>query len=174
MSSPQESQPTFVAIAPRFVVQHMKQALAFYGQLGFATTHQDEGFAIIERDGIALHLNASQYARSGDSVCWIGVTHIPRVAQRSGTQKAPDWEMAGEPTPPSLVRTAPLTVVSRGSRDLCRLPIVPLPPFALPDQHLPSQALIKPPGPCLLIFWEYRKDQMRSSSQAMPGHRLAH
>jgi hypothetical protein len=102
------------------------------------------------------------------------VRYFPRVAQRGVTQKAPDWEMAGEPPPPSLVRTAPLTAVSRGSQGLCRLPIVPLPPFALPDQHLPSQALIKPPGPCLLIFWEHRKDQMRSSSQVMPSHRLAH
>lgn len=106
MSAPQKSQPTFDAIAPRFVVQDIEQALAFYGQPGFVTTYQDESFAIIERDGIALHLNASQYARSGDSGCWIGVAHTPRIAQRGGTQKAPDWEMAGEPTPPSLVRTA--------------------------------------------------------------------
>jgi hypothetical protein len=31
----QRSQPTFVSIAPRFSCQDLKQALNFYGQLGF-------------------------------------------------------------------------------------------------------------------------------------------
>ena len=51
------SQPTLDSIAPRFVVGNLAQALAFYEQLGFATTYQDEAFAIVERDGIDLHLN---------------------------------------------------------------------------------------------------------------------
>ena len=59
MSLSKSSQPTFLSVAPRFVVQDMEQALAFYGQLGFQATYQDEGFAIIERDGIDLHLNSS-------------------------------------------------------------------------------------------------------------------
>ena len=76
MSSSQRSQPTFLSIAPRFVVQDMEQALAFYGQLGFQTTYHDEGFAILERDGIDLHLNFSPEPPKGHSVCWISVTNI--------------------------------------------------------------------------------------------------
>jgi hypothetical protein len=82
MSSSQESQPTFDSIAPRFVVQDMEQALAFYGQLGFATTYQDEGFAIVARDGIDLHLNYSLEPPKGLSVCWIGVTNIEALYQQ--------------------------------------------------------------------------------------------
>src|SRR6266567_2274370 len=76
MSASQESQPTLDSIAPRFLVGDMEQALAFYGQLGFTTTYHDEGFAIVERDGIALHFNASEEPPKGRSVCWIGVTNI--------------------------------------------------------------------------------------------------
>ena len=77
MSASQERQPTLDSVAPRFLVGDMEQALAFYGQLGFATTYHDEGFAIVERDGIALHFNASE----GHSVCWIGVTNIEALYQ---------------------------------------------------------------------------------------------
>jgi hypothetical protein len=56
MSASQERQPTLDSIAPRIAVGDLGQTLAFYGQLGFALTDQwGEGFAIIERDGIALH-----------------------------------------------------------------------------------------------------------------------
>ena len=82
MSSAQHTHPTFLSIAPRFVVQDMEQALAFYGQLGFVTMYQDEGFAIIERDGIALHLNSSEEPPQGHSVCWIGVTNIEALYQQ--------------------------------------------------------------------------------------------
>src|SRR5437588_1387010 len=78
MSSSQSSQPTFLAIAPRFVVQNLEQALAFYGQLGFVTTYHDEGFAIVERDGISLHFHVSE----GHRVCWIGVTNIEALYQQ--------------------------------------------------------------------------------------------
>ena len=77
MSAFQERQPTLDSVAPRFLVGDMEQALAFYGQLGFATTYHDEGFAIVERDGIALHFNVSE----GHSVCWIGVTNIEALYQ---------------------------------------------------------------------------------------------
>ena len=55
----------------------MEQALAFYGHLGFATTYHGEGFAIVERDRIALHFNVSE----GHSVAWISVTNIEAVYQ---------------------------------------------------------------------------------------------
>ena len=76
------SQPTLDSIAPRFVVGNLAQALAFYEQLGFATTYQDEAFAIVERDGIGLHLNASEEPPKGHSVCWIGVTNIEVLYQQ--------------------------------------------------------------------------------------------
>jgi Glyoxalase/Bleomycin resistance protein/Dioxygenase superfamily len=82
MSLSQQSQPTFVSIAPRFGCQNLEQALAFYGQLGFQTTYQDETFAIVERDGIALHLNYSPDPPKGHSVCWIGVTNIEALYQQ--------------------------------------------------------------------------------------------
>ncbi len=82
MSASQESQPTLDSIAPRFGVGDMEQALAFYGQLGFATTYHDEGFAIVERDGIALHFNVSDGPPTGRSVCWIGVTNIEALYQQ--------------------------------------------------------------------------------------------
>lgn len=71
------SQSLLRAIAPRLLARDLSQALAFYGQLGFATTYQDEGFAIVERDGIALHFNVSD----GHSVCWVGVTNIEALYQ---------------------------------------------------------------------------------------------
>lgn len=82
MSSLQERRPTINSIAPRFVVGDMEQALTFYGQLGFATTYQDEGFAIVERDGVALHLNAFSEPPKSHSVCWIGVPNIEALYQQ--------------------------------------------------------------------------------------------
>ena len=78
MSAFQERQPTLISIAPRFPVGDMEQALAFYAQLGFATTYRDGEFAIVERDGISLHFNVSD----GHSVCWIGVTNIEALYQQ--------------------------------------------------------------------------------------------
>ena len=85
MSSEQNSQPTLDSVAPRFLVGDMEQALAFYGQLGFATPYHDEGFAILERDGIALQFNVSdptQEPPKGRSVCYIGVTNIEALYQQ--------------------------------------------------------------------------------------------
>jgi hypothetical protein len=78
MSTEQNRQPTLISIAPRFPVGDMEQALAFYAQLGFATTYRDGEFAIVERDGISLHFNVSE----GHSVCWIGVTNIEALYQQ--------------------------------------------------------------------------------------------
>jgi hypothetical protein len=82
MAALQTSQPTLDSIAPRFVVQDLEQALAFYEQLGFTPTYQDEAFAIVERDRIDLHLNASKGSPKGHSVCWIGVTNIEALYQQ--------------------------------------------------------------------------------------------
>jgi uncharacterized glyoxalase superfamily protein PhnB len=85
MSASQERQPTLDSVAPRFLVGDMEQALAFYGQLGFASPYHDEGFAILERDGIALQFNVSdptQEPPKGGSVCSIGVTNIEALYQQ--------------------------------------------------------------------------------------------
>lgn len=75
MSAFQERQPTLDLVAPRLLVGDMELAMAFYGQLGFAITYHDEGFAIVERDSIALHFNVSE----GHAVCYIGVTNIEEL-----------------------------------------------------------------------------------------------
>jgi len=78
VTSSQPSQPTLIAIAPRFPVADMEQALAFYAQLGFATTSRDGKFAMIERDGSSLHCTVSE----GHAVCWIGVTNSEALYQQ--------------------------------------------------------------------------------------------
>jgi hypothetical protein len=73
MSASQEQQPTLDSVAPRFLVGDMEQALAFYGQLGFVTPYHDEGFAILERDRIALQFNVSdptQEPPMSMTFCW--------------------------------------------------------------------------------------------------------
>ena len=84
MSASQESQPTLDFIAPRSLVADMERALAFYGQLGFVTTYHDEGFAIFERDGVALHFNASESEEppTDHLLGWIGVTNIEALYQQ--------------------------------------------------------------------------------------------
>lgn len=81
MSTERGHQATLTSIAPRFAVGAMEQALAFYQRLGFVTTYQDEGFAIVERDGIDLHLNSSDEPLQRRSVCWIGMTNIEALYQ---------------------------------------------------------------------------------------------
>ncbi len=81
MAATRTRQPTLNSIAPRFAVGDLEQALAFYGQLGFVTTYENEGFAIVERDGIDLHLNPSEEPPKRHSVCWIGVTNIEALYQ---------------------------------------------------------------------------------------------
>ena len=83
MAASQERQPTLDSIAPRFAVGDLGQTLAFYGQLGFALTDQwGEGFAIIERDGIALHLHPSDEPPNASGVCWIEVNTIEALYQQ--------------------------------------------------------------------------------------------
>jgi uncharacterized glyoxalase superfamily protein PhnB len=64
----------------------MEQVLAFYAQLGFVTTYHGEGFAIVERDGVALHFNASDTEEPPQDhvLYWIGVTNIETLYQQYG------------------------------------------------------------------------------------------
>lgn len=67
--------PTFVSVAPRFVVPDLERALAFYERLGFRTAYRDDGFAIVERDRVELHFNHDpDLPRGRHSVCYITVT----------------------------------------------------------------------------------------------------
>jgi catechol 2,3-dioxygenase-like lactoylglutathione lyase family enzyme len=103
MSPSEERQPILISIAPRSLVREMEQALAFYRQLGFVTTYQDEGFAMVERDGIALHFNVSSEKPPRDHfICWIGVINIETLYQQytsTGAHLSPlrfhaqPWEM---------------------------------------------------------------------------------
>jgi len=78
--------PTLDTIAPRSLVANMEHALAFYGQLGFATTYHGEGFAIVERDGVALHFNAADDDDTPPSqdrlLGWVSVTQIAALYQQ--------------------------------------------------------------------------------------------
>jgi hypothetical protein len=94
MSSAPGSQSMFLSVAPRFVVQDLEQAVTFYGQLGFQTTYHDEAFAIVERDGVDLHLNGSPDGPRRHGVCWIAVTNIDALYQQclptNAVQSAPE------------------------------------------------------------------------------------
>jgi hypothetical protein len=78
MTSSQPGQPSLISIAPRVPVADMEQALAFYAQLGFATTARDGEFSLVERDGISLHFTVAD----GHRVCWIGVTNSEALYQQ--------------------------------------------------------------------------------------------
>ena len=106
MSASQEQHPTLDSVAPRFLVGNMELALAFYGQLGFASTYHDEGFAILERDTIALQFNVSdpteEPPKEGCRVCYITVTNIEALYQQyvpTGAVRSPiqatDWGTKG-------------------------------------------------------------------------------
>src|SRR5260370_5900837 len=84
MTSSHPSQPTLISIAPRSLVRDMEQALAFYGQLGFVTTYHDEGVAIVERDWVALHFNASDSEDPPNDhvLACIAVTNIETLYQQ--------------------------------------------------------------------------------------------
>lgn len=82
MSSIQDGQPTFLSVAPRFRIQNIEQALAFYGQLGFQTTWRDEEFVIVERDRVNIHMNCYPDSPPHPSVCWIEVENIDALYQR--------------------------------------------------------------------------------------------
>ena len=72
-----DSMPTFLSVAPRFVVPDLGRALPFYEQLGFRTDYRDDGFAIVKRDEVELHFNHDPDLAPGrHAVCYITVTEI--------------------------------------------------------------------------------------------------
>jgi catechol 2,3-dioxygenase-like lactoylglutathione lyase family enzyme len=98
MSASQEHQPTLDSIAPRFAVGDLRQTLAFYGQLGFTLTDQwGEGFAIIARDGIDLHLHPSEVPPNASGVCWIEVTTIEALSHKDLSTNAIASSLVAQP-----------------------------------------------------------------------------
>jgi glyoxalase/bleomycin resistance protein/dioxygenase superfamily protein len=75
--------PAFVSVAPRFVVPDLGRALDFYEQLGFHTDYRDDGFAIINRDGVELHINQDPDLAPGKhTVCYVTVTESESLYQQ--------------------------------------------------------------------------------------------
>jgi hypothetical protein len=75
--------PTFVSAAPRFVVPDVERALAFYERLGFHTANY-ESIAIIERDGVEIHINHDPDlpSRGSHTVCYVTVRGIEALYQQ--------------------------------------------------------------------------------------------
>jgi len=73
--------PILHAIAPRFAVGNAEQTLAFYERIGFACTHQEEGFMIVERDAVQLHLHPSNETPTRHGAFWIRVSNIEALYQ---------------------------------------------------------------------------------------------
>jgi len=81
MAATPTSRPILHAIAPRFPVGNAEQTLAFYERIGFACTHQEEGFMIVERDGVQLHLHPSNEPPTRHGAFWIRVSNIEALYQ---------------------------------------------------------------------------------------------
>ena len=81
MAATTTCKPVFHAIAPRIAVGDAEQTRAFYGRLGFACTHLEEGFMIVERDGVQLHLHPSSEPPTRHGAFWIRVTNIEALYQ---------------------------------------------------------------------------------------------
>src|SRR5215469_17546507 len=77
-----QSTPTFVSVAPRYVVSDLEQAFAFYQRLGFRTTDYGS-IAIIDRDGVELQFNHDpDMAPGGHFVCYITVIESGALYQQ--------------------------------------------------------------------------------------------
>jgi hypothetical protein len=70
------SKPIVHAIVPRIAVGTAEQTQSFYGRIGFACTYQEEGFMIVERDGVLLHLHPSDEPPTRHGAFWIRVSNI--------------------------------------------------------------------------------------------------
>ena len=81
MAATPTSRPILQAIAPRIAVGNAEQTLAFYRRIGFACMHQEEGFMIVERDGVQLHLHPSDEPPTGHGAFWIRVSNIEALYQ---------------------------------------------------------------------------------------------
>ena len=81
MAATARGKPILHAIAPRIAVGNAEQTVAFYERIGFACTHQEEGFMIVERDGVQLHLHPSNEPPTRHGAFWIRVSNIEALYQ---------------------------------------------------------------------------------------------
>lgn len=81
MTATLTSKPILHAIAPRIAVGNAEQTKAFYARIGFACTHQEEGFMIVGRDGVQLHLHPSDEPPARHGAFWIRVSNIEALYQ---------------------------------------------------------------------------------------------
>ena len=85
--SPRESRATFTSAVPVLPATDLNQATSFYGQLGFQVLHQDAGYAIVERDGVELHVwLCPNRSFAEHSSCRIQVTGIEALYQEYQTK----------------------------------------------------------------------------------------
>lgn len=82
MSTQKPENASFLRLVPRFSVNDLDLALAFYGKLGFSTTYNDGSFVILSRDGVDLHMHYSPDDPPSHSVWWIEVKNIEDLYQK--------------------------------------------------------------------------------------------
>lgn len=65
-----------ISAVPRFVAKDFDVAATFYGKLGFKVDYRDEGFMILSRDSVEMHMNLDTKMERGKTVCYIRLTGI--------------------------------------------------------------------------------------------------
>ena len=81
MTTTPTNEPVIHAIVPRIAVGNAEQTRDFYARIGFACTYQVEGFMIVERDGVQLHLHPSDEPPARHGAFWIRVSNIEALYQ---------------------------------------------------------------------------------------------
>lgn len=81
MAAASTRKPVVHAVVPRIAVGNAEQTQAFYERIGFACTYRDEGFMIVERDGVQLHLHPSAEPPTRHGAFWIRVSNIDALYQ---------------------------------------------------------------------------------------------
>ncbi len=72
-----------LSAVPRFVVKDFDVAASYYERLGFRVGYRGEGFMILNRDSVDLHMNLdTEMGREGRAVCWIRVSGIDSLYKK--------------------------------------------------------------------------------------------
>ena len=73
-----------VSVEPIFVVSDVTRAVAHYEQLGFGTSHHDEGYAFAHRNDLTIHLAGpipSGWGTDPSTCTWMTQTRSPRSGE---------------------------------------------------------------------------------------------
>ncbi|MDA4129691.1 MAG: glyoxalase superfamily protein [Thaumarchaeota archaeon] len=99
MQSQKRGKWTFTKIAPRFVSYDRAETLKFYGDLDFDITMDEEGFLIVSRDGVDIHLNIFEGPadKKKCSVCWIGVNGIEALYEQGKSKNLVSYPLEIKP-----------------------------------------------------------------------------